>query len=135
VARRLLLGAVALLLGLGCYDTPKPPCAFICGPGGACPVDYTCQSDNVCHLVQSGGQVAQCPPGFIFDGAVSDGPSADGPIADARADGPILDGPPGPDAPTPDATPPPDAQPPADAAIPDAALPDAPVDADLPDAT
>ncbi|MDB4959104.1 MAG: hypothetical protein JWO36_6673 [Myxococcales bacterium] len=32
-----------------CYKAPEPDCGFICGPSGACPEDYTCASDNVCH--------------------------------------------------------------------------------------
>lgn len=44
--------AIALCTGLvACYDVPQPVCGFVCGTGGACPDDYTCNSaDNVCHL-------------------------------------------------------------------------------------
>ena len=33
----------------GCYSPPEPDCGFVCGPGGACPADYTCASDHQCH--------------------------------------------------------------------------------------
>jgi hypothetical protein len=33
-----------------CYSPYEPVCGFVCGTGGACPADYTCASDNVCHL-------------------------------------------------------------------------------------
>lgn len=44
-----LLVGLAVLVGPGCYDPPKPDCGFVCGPGGACPDDYTCAADNRCH--------------------------------------------------------------------------------------
>ena len=34
----------------GCYSPPEPACGFFCGPSGACPADYTCFSDQRCHL-------------------------------------------------------------------------------------
>ena len=38
-------------LGAGCYDVPRPACGFVCGPGGACPAAYTCNTaDNRCRL-------------------------------------------------------------------------------------
>jgi hypothetical protein len=39
-----------LLALVGCYEPPKPDCGFRCGPNLACPSDYTCASDNRCHL-------------------------------------------------------------------------------------
>jgi hypothetical protein len=45
----LRLIAAALCLA-GCYDAPKPPCGFRCGPSEACPADYACATDGVCHL-------------------------------------------------------------------------------------
>jgi hypothetical protein len=44
---------LALTLG-GCFNIDEPPCAYACGPGGACPDDYTCGSDNYCHLHGTG---------------------------------------------------------------------------------
>jgi len=44
----------------------QPPCTFACGPGGACPENYTCASDGLCHRVNSTGQ---CDIGAASDGA------------------------------------------------------------------
>jgi hypothetical protein len=47
------LACVGLVVGLhpSCYTEPQPDCGFICGPGGACPGNYTCNAaDNRCHL-------------------------------------------------------------------------------------
>ena len=45
--RRLLVLGVLLA---GCYETPKPACAFLCGSGGECPDGYQCSTDdNRCH--------------------------------------------------------------------------------------
>jgi hypothetical protein len=41
--------ACLLTVVSACYNPPEPDCGFVCGPGGACPMDYTCASDNVCH--------------------------------------------------------------------------------------
>jgi hypothetical protein len=115
---RLALGCLALVAAAGCYETPKPKCAFLCGTGGTCPEQYMCvAADNRCHLVEN-GQPATCEdqlPGA--DGAVHDAPEADAPPG-------TPDAPPG----TPDATPMPDAPPPMiDASVPDASVPDASV--------
>jgi hypothetical protein len=67
-----------LLLGAGCFETPKPACAFLCGSDGACPDGYQCQPDKVCHLVRSGGRIAECdmplPVDASVDAAVDAGP-------------------------------------------------------------
>ena len=45
--RRLTL---LLLLALGaCYDTPRPDCAFLCGPEEGCPEGYSCD-EGWCKL-------------------------------------------------------------------------------------
>jgi hypothetical protein len=45
-----LIGFLATLgAAAGCYSPPEPACGFVCGPGGACPADYTCASDHHCH--------------------------------------------------------------------------------------
>nr|HEX4314857.1 hypothetical protein [Kofleriaceae bacterium] len=41
--------ALAALAATGCYSTFEPACGFLCGTGGACPDDYTCATDSVCH--------------------------------------------------------------------------------------
>ena len=97
-----------------CYSPPQPACGFVCGPGGACPENYTCAPtlDNRCHLdslpmtsceiVDAGVGVEGVPgdappdaPPDVFepidampDGMV-DGPVVDGPVVD----GPVVDGP------------------------------------------
>jgi hypothetical protein len=81
--RWLVLAAASLVLGAGCYKTPKPNCTFSCGAGGECPTDYGCGPDNVCHLM-SGGSLAPCDHPFD-DAAVADAPAADAPVADAPA--------------------------------------------------
>ncbi len=43
----LALGATAA----GCFSTPKPECAFLCGSAGECPADYFCASDGACKRV------------------------------------------------------------------------------------
>ena len=45
--RLALLGSLVLAL-TGCYETPRPNCAFACGPAPdfACPDGYACQDDN-----------------------------------------------------------------------------------------
>jgi hypothetical protein len=114
--------AVALIVALAgaiivaCYDVPTPDCGFLCGPGGACPDDYTCADNQRCRRNAAPASLV-CP-----------NPDADLPDGrDAAVDG-AVDAPP--DAPT-DATidAPGDAMPdaPGDATI--EAPPDAPPDA------
>jgi hypothetical protein len=86
------LVALAPVAAGACYKTPKPNCTFTCGSGEACPTDYTCGPDNVCHLALGGGALAVCetpsfdassPDGAVIDGAVIDGAVIDGPAIDA----------------------------------------------------
>lgn len=43
-------GVLGARLAAACYDVPEPPCGFRCGPQGACPEHYVCNSnDGVCH--------------------------------------------------------------------------------------
>ncbi len=54
-----ILGAVLICLGLvgafalaiSCYTVPEPDCGFVCGAGSACPDDYMCGSDTICHRI------------------------------------------------------------------------------------
>ena len=118
-----LVGAVVALVLTGCYETPKPNCAFLCGPGDSCPQGYLCGDDRVCHKVLPGNHLAECDETFRLDAAV-DAP-ADAPAVDAAIDSPLpvdapidareIDAPP--DAHEIDA--PPDAPPPIDAPPPD----------------
>ena len=58
--------ACLVALAAGCYDPPKPECGFVCGPQGACPTGYTCQTrDNRCHRDGTDG-----PCESVLDGSV-----------------------------------------------------------------
>lgn len=86
-ARAAAVAAVVLGLGAaGCFETPKPSCAFLCGNDQSCPGGYTCASDGWCKLDGVGD-------GFVCDGVAidatpADAPVADAPVADAPADAP-----------------------------------------------
>jgi hypothetical protein len=121
----LALGATLGLAGAGCFNPPKPNCAFLCGDGNACPEDYTCSSaDNRCHLVVDNVMATSEDEIPGVDAAAIDAATVDAQIFDAGPDAP-----PGtPDAHIDAAVPPPDARPidaalPPDARIIDAALP------------
>ena len=86
---RWLVLAASLVLGAGCYKTPKPNCTFSCGASGECPTDYGCGPDNVCHLMQ-GGSLAACDHPFD-DAAVADAPPSDTAVADASFDASAID--------------------------------------------
>ena len=46
MVRALLL---SVSLTAACYSPPEPDCGFFCGAGSACPSDYHCAADGVCH--------------------------------------------------------------------------------------
>lgn len=49
---RISVAGLALALAVAaaaCFSPQQPACAFSCGPAGACPADFTCASDNLCH--------------------------------------------------------------------------------------
>jgi hypothetical protein len=84
--RRVLL----LLLFAGCYQTPKPACAFLCGAGGECPDGYECDTDNRCHRVESNGSLAECPDPLPIDAnAPIDSSTPLDAALDAMVDGPV----------------------------------------------
>ena len=57
--------AAALALA-GCYETPKPACAFACARDGACPDGYACDpQDQICHRQLAGGALEACDPPFV----------------------------------------------------------------------
>jgi hypothetical protein len=74
-----LIGFLASLgAAAGCYSPPEPDCGFVCGPGGACPADYTCASDHHCHRNDAAASlVCGTPPAD----AAPDVPPADVPPA------------------------------------------------------
>jgi len=87
------LGA-ALVAALGlsyaaCYAPAEPVCGFRCGPNNACPDDYACAGDGVCHLNGSQPSVVcltpDAPPGDTPD----DGPNDATDAGDAPADVPV----------------------------------------------
>jgi hypothetical protein len=87
--RRLLLGLAALLAAPACYDTPRPECAFHCGPDADCPDGYACRADNWCKRADVPDEFACAPPvpdaAPILD-AGPDAATADAALADAGAD-------------------------------------------------
>lgn len=58
VMLRGILGAGLCAALAGCYNPPEPDCGFTCGPSNACPTDYTCASDHICHR---DGFAGTCP--------------------------------------------------------------------------
>jgi hypothetical protein len=58
---RAWIAAALLALAAGCYETPRPVCAFRCGPAEACPEGYRCGGDGQCHL-EVNGNLAACDP-------------------------------------------------------------------------
>jgi hypothetical protein len=51
-----------VFLAAGCYETPRPECAFHCGPEGDCPEGYGCQSDGWCKRVDVPDDFECAPP-------------------------------------------------------------------------
>lgn len=76
VANLLLVLALA-----GCYETPKPACAFGCGQDGACPSGYSCRADGWCKLTDVSDDFVCAPP--VPDSAP---PSPDGSVDASLAD-------------------------------------------------
>ena len=94
-----VIAVCAVVLAAGCYETPQPVCAFLCGSGGDCPDGYTCANDGFCK--RNDVNPAMVCPGVTIEIDASD---VDAPPIDADI----------PDAEIPDAE------------IPDAEIPDAP---------
>jgi hypothetical protein len=68
------------MLLAACYETPKPPCMFLCGTGGACPDGYVCvDEDNRCHRDDPGGPAA-CTDDLPVD---EDASTIDGALIDS----------------------------------------------------
>jgi hypothetical protein len=81
--RHLLLCLLIAPVLTGCFDEPRPACAFLCGPTGGCPDGYTCGGDDDrCHRVEAGGSLAVCEDQLPGDGGAVDAAS-DGGLADA----------------------------------------------------
>ena len=70
-----------LVVVAGCYRTPSPPCAFLCGADNACPMGYECGGDNRCHNVM-GGECDELP---MPDARIIDAGPPDAPIGEPDA--------------------------------------------------
>lgn len=80
-----LLLALVVLCAAACFDTPRPECAFKCGPDADCPDGYACQTDGWCKRADVAPDFECAPP--VPDAA---------PIPDAGPDAAVPDA--GPDA-------------------------------------
>ena len=101
LALPVVLTLAAAALGAGCYDTPRPSCAFLCGTDQACPGGYTCAADGWCKrddLPATFTCDTAGPDAATVDGPAPDAPDVDAPDVDAAVDGPDVDA--GTDAPT-----------------------------------
>lgn len=56
VLRMILFAASLGAAAAACFSPVKPACTFACGPDGACPDEYVCQSDRLCHRADGEGQ-------------------------------------------------------------------------------
>ena len=126
MSRITLLGfAFSAVVATGCYDTPQPQCAFLCGAADACPDGYSCATDGWCKRDGVPDNFVCEGPGVI-DAAVADAATIDAaPDIDADPNAPDA----GPDAATPDAAPDPDGPPAPIDAAPDIDAVPPPVDA------
>lgn len=77
MVRALLL---TVSLTAACYSPPEPDCGFFCGTGSACPSDYHCGRDGVCHRDGTPETLACAPdaavdaPNHEFDAADNQAP-------------------------------------------------------------
>lgn len=83
-----VLGPICVVLaGLtACYSPPEPNCGFICGPGGACPDHYACNSNGQCQRL--GSPATAC--NTVDSGVGFDEGSFDVQFADADVTGPTV---------------------------------------------
>lgn len=75
-ARAIRLGILLAghLILAACYTPYEPACGFVCGSGGTCPDDYTCNTnDSVCHLngTSPATVCSNAPAPFDVSGAMS----------------------------------------------------------------
>ena len=79
---------VAAAVGAGCYETPKPACAFACALDGSCPDGYACDpQDQICHRVLPGGGLEACDQPFLDAATIDAATDASGQV-DAAIDAP-----------------------------------------------
>jgi hypothetical protein len=87
-----VLGPICVVLaGLSgvtaCYSPVQPDCGFICGPGGACPDNYSCNGNGQCQ--RNGTAPSACD---VVDSGVrrDEGEGFDVPPADADVTAPYV---------------------------------------------
>ncbi|HTE53574.1 MAG TPA: hypothetical protein VK698_22115 [Kofleriaceae bacterium] len=114
-----VLGGAAALPG--CYDTPRPTCAFLCGQDATCPDGYSCRADSWCKRDDVADDLA-CALSPADGAPIDSSPGDAAPVPDASPADASLDDSGALDAAPTDASP--DASP-ADASPPDASLVDA----------
>ena len=73
--RRLLL--TLTLLASACYETPRPDCAFLCGPDEECPQGYSCddgycKKDDAPESLECGDPLLDAAPVEEADAATPD---------------------------------------------------------------
>jgi hypothetical protein len=61
--RRLVF--LCLFLAPACYDTPRPVCAFECGPDEGCPEGYTCEAESGWCKLDDAPASAECEPSLV----------------------------------------------------------------------
>src|SRR5688500_4585813 len=82
-------GVISTLVGVligaaGCYETPKPECAFRCAAQPECAPGYVCAADGWCKR-DDVAATFDCDPGGQVDGATIDssGETIDAQVIDA----------------------------------------------------
>ena len=78
--RRLIL-LCAVMLASACYDTPRPDCAFECGPDEACPEGYTCEAESGWCKLDTAPESLECGPSLVEEDEPDGGPDASVPDA------------------------------------------------------
>lgn len=82
------VAAVAAGLAAGCFEAPKPNCAFLCGTDSSCPGGYTCAADGWCKRADLPATFA-CETGL--DAAVADAADPDAEVDAADIDAAEID--------------------------------------------
>lgn len=65
-----------LCLFAACYSPPRPDCGFLCSSAGACPTDYHCAADGVCHRDGTPADTS-CGRDAGIDARIPDAPAGD----------------------------------------------------------
>ena len=70
----------------GCYDDPRPACAFLCSEDQTCPADYACAPDGWCKRDDVSPEFVCDPQQPGIDATAIDAPALDAPAPDAPPD-------------------------------------------------